>query len=259
MPPIPANALTNPFQQRLRAGERLCGAWFMSGAPALAEAVGLTGCDYVVLDLEHSTAGVQDGFGLLQALAGGPAAAVVRMPDQDPAKIKQMLDFGALTLMFPFVETAAEAAALARACRYPPAGFRGFARMTRAARWGHDPTYPERANQAVMAIAQLETPRAIANAAEIGAVEGVDALFVGPGDLSAALGLIGQTGHERVRTLLGEAAQAARGLGKPIGTVMGSVEDARWAFEAGYSYVSVSSDIGMLLGAYRAAFERLRT
>lgn len=235
----------NPFRETLARTPPI-GTWLMSGAPATAELLGHAGFDFLVVDLEHTPLGIAEGIHLLRAVANTPAAPVTRIAANDAVMIKQALDAGAATIMVPFVQNAAEARLAADAMRYPPVGTRGVAAMHRASRYGADADYLATANDEVFLIAQLETEEAIANLREIAAVPGIDALFVGPGDLSASMGLIGQIGHERVQRTMADAARLAREAGKPIGTVGPEPTVVRRFVDYGYDFVAVSSDLAMM-------------
>lgn len=237
----------NPFKFALAEGRKLQGVWSLSGSPTVVEALGHVGADFVVLDLEHSPTSVHGMLPLLHAADASGVMVVVRMPDQNPTAIKHALDLGANTLLFPFVETPEEAEALVSACLYPPHGRRGFSKMNRAARYLLDAEYPTRARDDVLIVAQLETERAVRNVEAIAGVPGIGGVFVGPGDLSASLGLIGQTAHPRVKELMVDCAKGAHRVGKTIGTVAPDADQAAWAFEAGYDYVSVSNDMALIV------------
>jgi 2-keto-3-deoxy-L-rhamnonate aldolase RhmA len=236
------------------------GTWLMSGAASTAEAMGWCGFDFLVLDMEHVPVEVTDMVAILRAIAVTPAETVVRLACNDQVLVKRVLDGGARTLMFPFIETAEEARAAVAYTRYPPAGVRGVAAMHRGSRYGRAPAYLKRAGEEIAVIVQLETPRAVERLAEIAAVPGVDALFVGPGDLSAAMGRIGEIGHEEVQALIRRAAEAAAAAGKPIGIVGPNPEMVRRFLDYGYSFAAVASDMAMmtaragdLLGELRGA------
>ena len=239
----------NPFLDWIRAGERRpLGTWLMAAAPTTAEALGHTGFDFLVVDMEHVPIGLADLAHILRAVGCTPAQPVVRLAWNDPVMVKQAMDAGARTLMLPFVETAEEAAAAARAMRYPPEGNRGVAAVHRASRFGRTPDYLRSANASACTIVQLETPDAIARLPEIAAVSGVDALFVGPGDLSAAMGHVGNIAHPEVQALIERAAGAARAAGKPVGIVGPNPEMVSRFLGYGYSFAAVASDIALMTG-----------
>lgn len=240
----------NPFKARLltKNSPPLIGTWLMSAAPSTAEALGFCGFDFLTVDMEHVPIDVADAVNILRAIAGTPAQPLVRLAWNDRVLVKRMLDAGARTIMFPFIENAAEAKAAVSYTRYPPEGVRGVAGIHRASRFGRLPDYLQSASQDIAVIVQLETPEAIGRLAEIAAVPGVDAVFVGPGDLSASMGHIGEIEHPDVQDLIKAAASMAREFDKPIGIVGSSPELVREFLGYGYTFAAVSSDIAMMAG-----------
>jgi 2-dehydro-3-deoxyglucarate aldolase/4-hydroxy-2-oxoheptanedioate aldolase len=224
------------------------GTWLMSGAASTAEALGFAGMDFLVVDMEHVPIDVPDTLEILRAIAGTPAQAVVRLPWNDQVMVKRVLDIGATTLMFPFVQTPEEAQAAVSRTRYPPEGVRGVAAMHRASRYGTTPGYLQAANDGLAVIVQIETLEALERLPEIAAVPGVDALFLGPGDLSADMGRLGDIAHTEVQRMIARAAELARGAGKPIGIVGPNPDMVRRFLAYGYSYVAVGSDLSMMTG-----------
>lgn len=250
--------MTNPFVKRLGEPAAPLGTWLMSGAPATAEAMGFAGFDFLVLDMEHVPIGVPEAVALLRTIAGTPAVPITRLPWNEPIIVKRMLDAGAETLMFPFIETAEEARRAVSYTRYPPAGVRGVAAVHRASRFGQRPDYLARAGDGIAVIAQLETPQAVDRMAEIAAVPGIDALFLGPGDLSAAMGRLGGIADADVQAAIEGAAARARELGKPIGIVGPNPAMVRRFLDYGYSFAAVASDMAMMTGRAAAFLGELR-
>jgi 2-keto-3-deoxy-L-rhamnonate aldolase RhmA len=251
--------LLNSFKHALLQRQRLVGGWFMSASPVMAEVMANAGYDFVVLDIEHSTASTQDLHSLLQAMAESKTYPVVRMASHDKTQIKFALDLGAMSLYFPMVNNVDQAVEVARACRYPPFGDRGFARMHRGSRYNTIPDYFERANHEVCVIAQLETPEAMRNAMQIATAPGVDGLFVGPGDLSVTLGHGGDVNHPQVRELMAELGGYCQRAGVPLGTVMPTPESVAWAFSVGFNFVSHASDLGLLMNAAKTSLHQVRS
>ncbi|HYE48470.1 MAG TPA: aldolase/citrate lyase family protein [Azospirillaceae bacterium] len=248
----------NRFKTALQGGGRLQGAWSMSNSPTVVEALGHVGADYVVLDLEHSPTSIHGMLPLLMAADAAGCPPVVRMPDHSRTNVKHALDLGANSLMFPFVETAEEARALVDACLYPPHGRRGFSRLNRASRYLADAGYLDRAKDDVLVVPQLESEAAVGRLEEIATVPGVGAIFIGPGDLAASLGLLGQVTHARVKEMLADCGRRASKLGVPIGTVLPDAEQAAWAFQQGYSFVAVGNDLASIVTTGRKAQADLR-
>lgn len=239
--------MVNPFRERLAASGVPLGTWLMSGAASTAEAMGRAGFDWLVLDLEHVPLDDSQALASLQAIAGTPASVVVRLAGNEPVLFKRALDMGAQTVMVPFVESVADARRAVSHAKYPPLGVRGFAAMFRASGYGTVPDYAQRANDSVFTIIQLETPAAVAALEDIAQVPGVDALFLGPGDLSANMGHIGNLGHPEVQAVIADVARRCRALGKPCGIVGPTPEMVGKFIEHGYAFVAVASDMGMMM------------
>ncbi len=250
----------NPFCQLLRGrgAKPPVGTWIVSASPVVAEAVGHSGFDWGVLDMEHSPLDLMTLVQLLQAVGNTKMVPVVRVPWNDTVMVKRVLDAGAHTVLFPFVQSADEAARAVAATRYPPQGVRGLSSMGRASRFGSMPDYHRTANKSLGVVVQLETPQAVAQLEEIAAVPGVDALFVAPGDLSAAMGHLGQLTHPAVMALMADAAQRARVVGKPIGSVGTTPEVVIRYRAAGYDFLAVASDLALLMRGAAAAAQALR-
>ena len=250
----------NAFRQLLRSrgAKAPVGTWIVSASPLVAEAVGHAGFDWGVLDMEHAPLDLMPLVHLLQAVGNTKMVPVVRVPWNDTVMVKRVLDAGAETLLFPFIENAAEAARAVAATRYPPEGVRGMATIGRASRYGTAPDHYKAANKAVGVVVQLETPRAIAELEAVAAVPGVDALFVGPGDLSGALGHPGQHTHPAVMAQMSDAARRARAAGLPIGTVGSSTEVVTRYRAAGFDFIAVASDLALLMQGATAAVRALR-
>ena len=240
----------NPFKSWLSDQGRATplGTWLMAAAPATAEALGYGGFDFLVVDMEHVPVEFTDLAHILRAIGCTPADAVVRLAWNDQVLVKRALDAGARTVMLPFVQNAEEAKAAASFTRYPPHGIRGVAAVHRGSRFGTIPNYLKSANDDICTIVQLETPEAIERLPEIAAVEGIDALFVGPGDLSAAMGHIGDIAHPEVQTLIEKAAKDAHAAGKPVGIVGPNPDMVKRFIGYGYDYAAIASDIALMTG-----------
>lgn len=240
----------NRFKTLLRqdSARQPIGSWLMSASPTVAEAMGYCGFDFLVIDMEHSPLDIEATVAMLRSLAVTSTEPLVRLACTDPTLVKQVLDAGAASLMFPFIESAEQARAAVAYTRYPPLGVRGVAAVHRGSRYGRSPEYLRVANDQVAVVVQLETPAAVERLAEIAAVPGVDSLFVGPGDLAAALGHIGEVMHEDVQKAIARAAQLARAAGKPIGIVGADPPTLHRYTEYGYTWAAVSSDLALLTG-----------
>ena len=243
----------NRFKRALRGDKPLLGFWASLGSPLSAELLVHSGADWVLVDLEHGPGGVPELLAHLQAMAGAPASSLARVPSDDPTIIKKVLDVGAQTLLVPFVETPEQAAAVVASARYAPEGRRGMALTTRAASFGRNKDYLATANLEICLMVQIETARGVENVDGIAAVEGVDALFVGPADLSASLGHVGNPSHPDVERAISAIAAAARRTRKPVGIYSSSADNARARIAQGFRVVALGSDVQLLAaGAQRA-------
>jgi 2-keto-3-deoxy-L-rhamnonate aldolase RhmA len=250
----------NPFRQLLRAAgsKPPIGTWISSASPIVAEAMGHAGFDWGVVDMEHAPLDMMNLVHVLQALAGTKMSAVVRVPWNDAVMVKRVLDAGATTVLFPFVQSVQDAQRAVASTRYPPRGVRGLSSMTRASRFGTVPNYLGSADAGMGVIVQLETLAALSQLEAIAAVEGVDAVFVGPADLSASLGHAGQFTHPAVMQAMSDAARRCKALGKAVGTVGGSPEVVTQYRAMGYDYLAISSDLGLLMAGALASVKALR-
>lgn len=239
------------FRDRLAAaGRPLVGAWICSGSPIAAEIVAGSGLDWTLIDGEHSPIGLESTLSLLQAVAPYPITPVVRVPSADATLIKQFLDLGAQNLLVPMVNTAAEAAAAVSATRYPPRGIRGVgSALARAAQFNRIEDYLLRAHEITSLTVQIETDSAVQNARAIAEVEGVDAVFIGPSDLAASMGLLGEQEHPDVVAAVEHTIATVRDAGKPVGVNAFAPETARRYLAAGASFVLVAADVSILARA----------
>jgi 4-hydroxy-2-oxoheptanedioate aldolase len=172
--------------------------------------------------------------------------------------VKRAMDAGAQSLLFPFVQNADEARRAVASTRYPPDGVRGVAGTHRGSRYGTIPDYLKRANEEVCVIVQVETPSAFDSLESIAAVPGVDSIFIGPGDLSASMGFIGDIGNAAVQDKLKAGAQACKRLGKPSGIIGMNPEMAGKFVEYGFSWVAVGSDLGYVVSRGQEYLARMR-
>ena len=250
----PYSPFPNSFRAALKQQGLMIGVWCSLGNPISTEILGLAGFDWILLDAEHAPNDVLSLIPQLMALKDSPSAPVVRPAWNDTVLIKRLLDAGFHNFLIPFVETAEEARAAVAATRYPPAGVRGVSVAQRSNRYGTVPNYNAIVNDNIAVVVQIENQAGVDNAAEIAAVDGVDGLFVGPSDLAAALGHLGNAGHPDVQAAMVEVFKAAAAAGKASGILAPVEADARRYMEAGVTMVAVGSD----LGAFRAATQALR-
>jgi 4-hydroxy-2-oxoheptanedioate aldolase len=245
----------NQFKRGLQSARQMYGLWLGLADPYAAEICAGAGFDWLMLDGEHAPNDVRSLLGALQAIAPYPGHPVVRIPSADVTLVKQVLDIGAQTILVPAVDDAAQALLLARAMRYPPDGTRGVGTaLARAARWGAEADYLSVADAEACLIVQIETLAGVRNAAAIAAVDGVDALFIGPADLAASLGYRGQATHPKVREAIEALIRTARSAGKPVGTLTTDPDLARHYLACGCSFIAVGVDTLLLrLGARELA------
>lgn len=234
------------------------GTWLMTSSCAAAEMLGYMGFDWAVIDMEHTPIDYAQMVDLLRAVSLTPMQPIIRIPWNDKVMAKRALDAGAPTLMFPFVQNADEARAAVEATKYPPEGIRGFAGMHRGNNYATAGGSPDDINDQIAVILQLETPEAIAEMTEIAAIPGVDALFIGPADLAASMGHVGDISHDAVQAVLKAGAHQAKDLGKPMGIIGGSAEQAQLYLDYGFSYVAVQSDMAMLAAKARENLAALK-
>ncbi|GAA4052758.1 4-hydroxy-2-oxoheptanedioate aldolase [Arthrobacter methylotrophus] len=236
------------FRDALAATHRpLVGMWVCSGSPLIAELCAGAGLDWLLIDAEHSPNDLESILAQLQAVNGYPVHTLVRPPVNETVLIKQYLDLGVQNLLIPMVNSADQAEAAVAATRYPPHGVRGVgSALARSARWNRIPDYLTRANETISLTVQIETSAAVAAVEEILAVEGVDGIFLGPSDLAASLGLLGQQEHPKVRAAVEHCLSAAKTAGKPAGVNAFNEGTARAYMAAGASFVLVGADVALL-------------
>jgi len=242
------------FRERVLAGETLLGCWAGLGSPLAAELAARTGFDWVLVDLEHGAATEADLLAHLTAIEAGGATALVRPQSGERLRIGRALDLGATGVVIPRLDSAAEAREAVSFLRYPPAGVRGLALLTRGARLGtvaHEDVAA--INRDIVGIVQVESPGALRDAAEIASIDGVDVLFVGPTDLSHALGIPGQFGHDTFRAALRSVVDACRANGKAAGILLYDPASFGPHLELGFTVVGLGADSSFVRdGAGRA-------
>ena len=247
-------AFPNTFRQGILSGQRLIGCWCSLANPITTEILGLAGFDWLLLDAEHAPNDVLTLIPQLMALKDSPSAPVVRPPVNEPVILKRLLDAGFYNFLIPFVESAEEARRAVAATRYPPAGIRGVALSHRSNRYGTVPDYLTTVNDQICVLVQIESRAGLENLDAICAIEGVDGIFIGPSDLSAALGHLGNPGHAEVQAAMQAIFACARQHGRSVGILAPEEAAARRYLEQGASFVAVGSDQGLL----RAATQELR-
>ena len=238
--------ILNPFKKALKAGRLQIGLWHSLSSHLVVEILADSGFDWILLDTEHAPNELPMVLTQLQATSGGKAHPVVRPAWNDQVIIKRLLDIGAQSLLIPYVETEEQARRAVMSTRYPPEGFRGYASQARASRYGRIAGYHQAAHEQICLLLQVETKRGLENLERIAKVEGVDGVFVGPGDLSAALGHLGRPNHPEVVKTIDDAIRRIKGAGNVPGILCGDTQLARHYIEQGCLFTAVGSDIGLL-------------
>lgn len=240
----------NIFKQRLHERQWQVGLFVGLASPVSMEILAGTDFDWLVIDAEHTPNSPSTVMAQLQAAAPYPVQMLVRPTSHDATLIKQYLDAGAQTLLVPLVDNAAQAQELVRAVRYPPEGIRGVAAsLSRAARWTGIKDYVRHANQEICLVVQVETRQGLENLDAILAVAGVDAVFIGPADLSASMGHLGDAGHPEVRAAIDDALRRIVAAGKAAGIFVTELELARHYRSLGASFIAVGGDTTLLRNA----------
>lgn len=251
------------LKKRIRRGETLIGCWLNLGSSLTAEIVGMAGFDWVLIDLEHGAGTESDVLHQLQALAHTPPAAVVRVESYERQRFHRILDLGAEGIMCPRINNVDEAQKAANAIRYQPEGVRGVARMIRATGFvATSQDYLASIKDTLVGIVQVESEQVLNCLDDIASIDGIDVLFVGPSDLSMALGIFGQLDHPRFIDALKTTAAAVRKAGKAAGILMHSPEEFKKYHDLGFRFLAcgadatfVASGARKMAGDLRAALE----
>jgi 2-keto-3-deoxy-L-rhamnonate aldolase RhmA len=242
------------LKARFAAGETLFGTFLALGSPLAAEACGVAGMDWLLVDLEHGGGNEADVVGQLQGIAAGGTHSLVRVESDERARAARVLDLGAEGIMFPRIESVEQARRVVTYLRFPPDGVRGVATSTRSCRFGAFPEAIEQASERTLGVIQIENPAAVAAADEIAALDGVDVLFVGPNDLSFAMGLWGQLDHPELRAAFETVVAAAESHGKAAGT-MARPNTVEQAVADRFRMIAIASDAALMSAGVKAALE----
>lgn len=237
----------NKLKAALKAGKTQTGLWLSLANSYSAELLGEAGFDWLLIDGEHAPNDLQTIMQQLQVLRFSESAVLVRPPIGEPWIIKQLLDAGAQSLLIPMVESGAQAALLANSVRYPPRGIRGVgAGAARASRFGYIADYTETADDEVLLMLQIESRAGIAALDDIASVDGVDSVFIGPADLSADMGYLGNPFAPEVQVVIEDAIKRILGHGKAVGIFMAQPDYAKRYMELGATFVAIGTDAGLL-------------
>ncbi|CAG4911023.1 HpcH/HpaI aldolase family protein [Paraburkholderia gardini] len=258
------STFTNPLKLRLKEPDPLFGLWLSLGSDSAAEALAHAGFDWLLIDMEHSPNDSVDVTGQLRAIAAAhlPTEPVVRLPASEAWLVKRVLDAGARTLMFPNIETAEEAAQAVRLTQYPVAGgdgLRGVAGAVRAAAYGMRRDYVQNANAQIATIVQIESAHAVDNIEQIAATPGIDCLFIGPADLAASLGHLGDSKHPEVIAAIARVTAVAHRTKVATGIFAMDVLSARQYRAEGFRFIALAADVMWMLRATRQALQEVRS
>lgn len=247
--PAPINTL----KAALTRGETQCGLWLTMASAMSAEIAGKAGFDWCLIDAEHGPNTLTTISAQVQALAGTPAKSAIRVPMGEDWMLKQVLDLGVQTIVVPMVNTPEQAAQVAAAVRYPGEGSRGMgAVLARASGYGEIVDYVSSANDQICLFVQIESAQAVQNVDAIAATPGVDGVFVGPADLSADMGFVGQLDHPDVTAAIDHVYARCKAAGKFIGTIVFDEKDYQAQIDRGVTFLGLGGDSYLLQTAMRA-------
>jgi 2-keto-3-deoxy-L-rhamnonate aldolase RhmA len=250
--------LHNPVKERLTKGLPTVGQWVSMPVPSIVELLSSFQMDWLCLDTEHGPADTERVEDMIRALKGTDVVPIVRVGGNDPVLIKRALDRGALGVIVPLVNTPEQARAAVAASKYPPEGIRGVA-GTRVNRFGMDlGDYFTQWNGQVVVICQIETVEALENVEAIAAVPGVDVLFIGPNDLSAALNGFRQFDRPEFKSAVDRIVKATKRHGSAAGYMASSTEEVLERIDQGFRFVSNGTDARMLAVAAAASYAKIK-
>ena len=231
------------LKQRLLNGETLNGCWLNLGSAVTAEIVGLSGFDWVLIDLEHGAGSESTTLSQIQALDNTPAGVIVRAESTEPQRIHRVLDMGAEGVMCPKVRNAEEALKVVKGLHYPPFGNRGVAKMVRATQFAQNfNDYYQKSRDQILGVVQIETIEVLSHLVEVAAIEGVDVLFIGPADLSMELGIFGQFDHPTFVEALNKIVAAAKKANKAVGILFFNPDDYQRYHDLGIRFLACGAD-----------------
>lgn len=249
----------NRFKASLQTGKKQIGFWLTLASPTATEIAAEAGFDWLLIDMEHSPNDLTDVVHHLRASLRGTAEPIVRVPEANATMVKRLLDAGVRSLLFPNIKSAEQAAEVVASTRYPPKGIRGVAGSTRGAWYGRAPNYLADAEAEICVVLQIETAAALALIKEIGAVEGVDALFIGPNDLAADMGYLGNPKAKEVQDAILIGLRDLKSIGVPAGMLDFHEDEAVRLFRAGFNFIAVGGDGSLLARQTNGLVHRLST
>jgi 2-dehydro-3-deoxyglucarate aldolase len=250
--------MPNSFRRDLQARKQLIGCWVSLASNISTEILGFAGFDWLLIDGEHAPNDMSSFIGQLQALKDSPSAPVVRPPWCEPVVVKRLLDIGFYNFLMPWIETADQARAAVSFTRYPPQGMRGMGTGHRSNRYGYVQDYFTTINDNISVMVQIESAKAVDNAEAIAEVDGIDGLFIGPSDLSAAMGFMGQPGHPEVQAAMARVLAAGNKHNKAVGILAPVEADAGRYIEQGMTFVAVGGDVGLIRAASKGLADKFK-
>jgi len=235
------------LKQKLQNGKVFKGTFLSLGSSVASEIISKSGFDFAILDLEHGAGNEKDILTQLQAFENGAAASIIRVEGNEHQRVQKVLDMGAEGIMFPRIKTVAQAQEAVKALSYAPSGHRGVAKMVRATNFGlnWDDYYANQKND-IIGVIQVETEEILSDLDEVAAIDGVDVLFVGPMDLSMALGIFGQFDHPKFNEALKATAEAAKKAGKTCGVLLTNPDQLTKYYQLGYRFFTLGADISFI-------------
>ena len=248
----------NLFKKALQEGRPQLGLWSTLANNIVADVLSDAGYDWIAIDMEHAPNEIPTVLSQLQAMNGGTATPIVRLPWNDPVVVKQVLDIGAYTLVFPMVQNFEDAKRAVAATRYPPRGIRGVALGQRGSRYGRISDYAKNVEREICIIAQIETADAMGRLEEIATVDGIDAVFFGPADLSADMGHFGKPGNQETMKVMMDGLETCKKIGIPVGILTNPEDVTIKCLKAGFSFIAIGSDTGLLARQSEALLDRIK-
>lgn len=249
---------TNSLKARLAAGKKCYGVWTSGLSTVITETLARCGYDFLFLDQEHGPQGLAETIPHLQTLAATDCPPVIRVPWNDPVYLKRILDAGVESIMVPMVETSEQAKAAVAACRYPPRGFRGFGPLRHLGTEPDIDAYGRTAHERLLLIVQIESEKAVSNIDAIASVEGVDACYIGPNDLSGTLGCFRDWEHPSLQKAIDTAFAGIRRAGKAAGIVPYGRHTVGSLFGQGYAMIAAGTELTLMRGAAQADIAAVR-
>lgn len=243
------------LKQRIQSGEAVHGSWVNLGSTVSAEIIGNAGFDWVLIDLEHGVGNDAVMYQQLQVLESTQATPLVRIDELSRPKAQRILDAGAAGIMFPRIDTLDEAQLAASMLYYPPKGIRGMAKMIRASGFGKSVNEYAEMEKNIIGVIQIETINAVNLIDSIAAIDGVDVLFVGPSDLTLALGIFNRFDHPDYQKAISNVASAAKKHRKAAGVLLQNVNEYKMYYDLGFRVLACGGDAAFVA---RGAAELVR-